>query len=124
MSVAIQNGTIKVRLNEQLVVDAKIAEYGALKDMPASGYFGLFNFGGLAKGSKFPTSGSANCRMSHAMPRRFSSLTTACTIVDTSSGLAPLVSVEMEQPQTGSSVKPCSASMHCSVSANFTSSAC
>ena len=53
MSVAIQEGTIKVRLNKQLVVDAKIAEYGALKDMPTSGYFGLFNFNGLAKGSRF-----------------------------------------------------------------------
>ncbi|MBS0206478.1 MAG: protein kinase [Planctomycetes bacterium] len=53
MSVTIQQGTIKVRLNKQLVVDTRFSDHEALKDLPASGYFGLFNFNGNARGSKF-----------------------------------------------------------------------
>ena len=53
MSVRLENERILVRLNKQLVVDAKTTDHAALRDLPKAGHFGLFNWKGLAKGCKF-----------------------------------------------------------------------
>lgn len=53
MKVQIQGGQITVRLNDQVVVDAKMADYPALRSLPSTGYFGLFNYMGRAKGCRF-----------------------------------------------------------------------
>ena len=53
MTVRIQDGQITVRLNKHTVVDAKMADYPALQRLPSTGYFGLFNFMGRAKGCRF-----------------------------------------------------------------------
>jgi hypothetical protein len=58
-----------------------------------------------------------------ANPRRFSSATTAWTIVETSSGFPELPN-PVGQPQIGSSVNPCWDSMHCSLFASVAKSVC
>jgi predicted Ser/Thr protein kinase len=53
MTVQIHGGQITVRLNDHVVVDAKMADYPALRSLPSTGYFGLFNYMGRAKGCRF-----------------------------------------------------------------------
>ncbi|MDB5338514.1 MAG: prkC 29 [Planctomycetaceae bacterium] len=53
MQLEVHSGRIKVRLNDQLIVDAGTADYEQLRVLPKDGYIGLYNWKGQAKGCKF-----------------------------------------------------------------------